>query len=408
MGSPSGVERMLTGLLAASHVASMEQVPDLVEEHAAHAGLAPVLIYLADLQENVLRLLAGRAGAGGEGAPGELAVDTTLAGRAFQEVRVLAGKDAGGRVDHWWVPVVNGNERLGVLRVRGGAGERAAEHGELLACLVAMIVVCARSYSDSYARLVRSQPMNVAAEMQWDMLPPLTIACPRVVIGAVLEPAYEIGGDAFDYAIDGDAVHVAIFDAMGHDVSSGLTSNLAMAASRNHRRRGLDLVANSIAVERVLLREFGEGTRFVTAIMAHLDLTTGVFTWVNRGHHPPVVIRGGRWVATLECPPGHPMGLDLDLPVELCREQLEPGDRVLLYTDGITEARDAWGKEFGLQRFVDFVIKRDVDVLPTPERLRRLIRSVLDYHDGRLSDDATVLLVEWRGGHSPQVEDARP
>jgi serine phosphatase RsbU (regulator of sigma subunit) len=86
----------------------------------------------------------------------------------------------------------------------------------------------------------------------------------------------------------------------------------------------------------------------------------------------------------------------------LCREQLEPGDRVLLYTDGITEARNSRGREFGLQRFVDFVIRHHADGLPVPETLRRLVRSVLAYHDDQLQDDATVLLTEWQPDQAHQ------
>jgi serine phosphatase RsbU (regulator of sigma subunit) len=176
-----------------------------------------------------------------------------------------------------------------------------------------------------------------------------------------------------------------------------------MAACRNHRRQGADLVTNSMMIEQVLIEEFGRATRFVTAVLADLDLTTGVLSWVNRGHHPPVVIRGGRWSTTLECPPAHPLGLDLGLETVLCREQLEPGDRVLLYTDGITEARNARGREFGLHRFIDFVIRHNADGLPVPETLRRLVRSVLDYHDGQLQDDATVLLTEWQPDQKRQL-----
>ena len=91
------------------------------------------------------------------------------------------------------------------------------------------------------------------------------------------------------------------------------------------------------------------------------------------------------------------MGLDLGLPVTLCREQLEPGDRILLYTDGITEMRSPDSGEFGLGRFVEFVIRQNAAGLPVPETLRRLIRTVLDYHGDQLQDDATVLLVEWHG-----------
>ncbi|WP_245642305.1 PP2C family protein-serine/threonine phosphatase [Nonomuraea candida] len=405
-GEPSGLERMLIGLLEATHLATFEQVPALVDEHASLAGLDGVLIYLADLQQTVLRRLTGHgldAGQDGSDDDHELRIDGTLAGRAFQECRILGNKngqgngDDAGPAEHWWVPVLDGTERIGVLRVGAAGDERdigdAARH---LASMVALMVVSTRAYSDSYPRLVRTRPMNVAAEMQWNLMPPLTCATPELVIGAVLEPAYEIGGDAFDYSIADGVAHLAVFDAMGHDVSAGLTANLAMAACRNHRRQGADLVTNSMMIERVLIEEFGRATRFVTAVLADLDLTTGVLSWVNRGHHPPVVIRGGRWSTTLECPPAHPLGLDLGLEPVLCREQLEPGDRVLLYTDGITEARNAGGREFGLHRFVDFVIRHNADGLPVPETLRRLVRSVLAYHDDRLQDDATVLLAEWR------------
>ena len=151
--------------------------------------------------------------------------------------------------------------------------------------------------------------------MQWNLLPPRTFANEEVVIGAALEPAYEMGGDAYDYALAGETVHLSIFDAMGHDASAGLTSNLALAACRNYRRQGADLIRVSEGIEQVLIDEFGRANRFATAILAELNTRTGVFSWVNRGHHPPVVLRGGRWIATLQCRPAHPMGLDLGLPV---------------------------------------------------------------------------------------------
>jgi serine phosphatase RsbU (regulator of sigma subunit) len=197
-------------------------------------------------------------------------------------------------------------------------------------------------------------------------------------------------------------VHLSIFDAMGHDLAAGLAANLALTASRNHRREGVDLAANSEAIETLLLDEFGDTARFLTAILADFDLRTGMLSWVNRGHHPPVLIRGGRWVTSLECPPAHPLGLGLDLdgPVTICQEQLEPGDRLLLYTDGIIEAGGHEGREFGIVRFVDFIIRHCTARLPVPETLRRLIKDVLAYHDGRLQDDATVLLFEW---HGPRV-----
>jgi hypothetical protein len=398
--------RMLTGLLEAGHRASLEQLPELVAEHARPAGMEPVLIYLVDLRQTVLRLLTGRGdGADAGPEPAELSIDGSLGGRAFQQLRALPKHGPSGRAEYWWVPLLDGTERLGVLRVGidADAPESApAARMRHLASLVALLVVSCRPYSDSYPRLVRTRPMNVAAEMQWNLMPPLTFANPDVVIGAVLEPAYEVGGDAFDYAIIDGTVHLAVFDAMGHDVSAGLASNLAVTAGRNQRRRGTGLADTSRGIERTLISEFGPDTRFVTAIIADLDTDTGVLSWVNRGHHPPVVIRGGRWVTVLPCPPAHPMGMDLGSNVTVCTEQLQPGDRVLLYTDGVTEARNHQGQEFGLQRFVDVFIRHTADGMPVPETLRRLIRAVLAYHDQTLQDDATVLLVEWNGPHQPE------
>ncbi|WP_218009288.1 PP2C family protein-serine/threonine phosphatase [Herbidospora cretacea] len=392
--SPGGTERMLVGLVESSHLRTVDDLPALLAAHTPQAGFTQVLVYLCDLQQQVLRLLRGPWT---EGEPAELSVDKSLAGLAFQQIRTLAQTGDEGRPGSWWVPILNGTSRLGVLRVQ--TGEATLDHttARHLSSMVALLLTSMRTCSDTWARTVRTREMNVAAEMQWRLIPPLTFANDRATVSAVLEPAYEVGGDAFDYAIAGDVLHVSVFDAMGHDVSAGLTANLAMAACRNNRRQDYSLARNSEDIEAVLIAEFGRAQRFVTAIMGDLDLRTGVFTWVNRGHPPPILIRGGRWITTLECLPAHPMGLDLGLSVATCREQLEPGDRLILYTDGITEIRDASNREFGVHRFVDFVMRYNASGLPVPEILRRLIDAVLTYHKGVLRDDATVMLVEWRG-----------
>jgi hypothetical protein len=401
----AGGRRLLAGLLADSHVMPLELLPAKTAEHARAAGFSQVLIYLGDLQRRVLRLLTGGGPDAGQGAgdeDAELSVEGTLAGRAYQLGHIVQGTPAqpgpGNAVARrWWVPLLNGAERLGVLRVTSETDdERAREDMGHLASLVALIVHSKHSSSDSFARLTRSSPMNIAAEMQWHLMQPHSYADGRVVISASMEPAYQTSGDAFDYSTSGDVVHLAIFDAMGHDTAAGLSANLAMATCRNTRRQGAGLVEITERIEEALIEQYGQ-QRYVTGIQADLDTSTGVLSWVNRGHHPPLLIRGNRGHTVLSSRPAHPMGTGLGLKATVCRERLEPGDRIVLYTDGITEARTAGGTEFGLERFTDFILRHHADGLPVPETLRRLTRAVLDHHDGRLHDDATILLCEWLG-----------
>jgi serine phosphatase RsbU (regulator of sigma subunit) len=395
---------MLRRLVQATHTVTFEQLPGLIAKHATQVGLDDVTVFVVDLQETVLRQVTGRgpdAGSGGE----QLKIDGTLPGRAYQRVDLAtepARQEQGRR--RWWAPVTNGVERLGVLRADVANGDEDTVEQSLrdLASLVALLILSKRTFSDSYARLVRTAPMSVAAEMQWNLMPPPAFAGHDVTVGALIEPAYETGGDAFDYAVAGNNLHLSVFDAMGHDTIAGITANVAVAACRNARRQGASLAEASQAVEEALTANFG-ASRYVTAILADLDLGTGQLTWINRGHHLPLLIRNNRWTVELACPPAGPMGIALKLPIVQRHQQLQPGDRLLLYTDGVVEARDAQGKEFGHERFVDFIVRHHSGRQTLHETLRRLMRAVVDHHAGSLDDDATVLLAEWRPGQQEQL-----
>jgi hypothetical protein len=121
-----------------------------------------------------------------------------------------------------WLPLVDGAERLGVLAVRAPALDPLSlRRGRTLASLFAMMITSKRAYKDSYGRQTRTEPMRLAAEMLRAFLPPRTIGSTRAVPTAVLEPAYEVGGDAFDHALTESILHTAILDAMGHNLASG-------------------------------------------------------------------------------------------------------------------------------------------------------------------------------------------
>lgn len=394
---------MLGELLAASHLCDFDHLPALVARHAAAEGLRDVRIYLADRQQHMLRPLSEEPDRSPE--EGQLDIDGTLAGLAFRDVEIVGpyrtAEAAAGAPYRCWVPILNGTERIGVLEARVPRPDESVDKLlGALASLVGLLIVSKQSHSDTYARVTRTRRMTLAAEVQWHLMPPLAFANDRVMVGAALEPAYEVGGDAFSYALSGRTLYLSIFDAMGHDTSAGQTASIAIGSWRGNRSAGLGLAEISMAIQEDVVEQFG-GERYVTGILSRIDLDTGEVTWVNRGHPPPLLIRGARWMDTLETEPSLPMGLLVPERPKEYRRRLEPGDRLLYYTDGIPDARDPdTGEQFGMERFTNYVIRHEADGLSAPETLRRLMTDILRHQRGRLQDDAAVLLAEWRGDTS--------
>jgi serine phosphatase RsbU (regulator of sigma subunit) len=149
-------------------------------------------------------------------------------------------------------------------------------------------------------------------------------------------------------------------------------------------------------------------------VLAELQPATGTLCWLNAGHPPPLLLRHGRLVKTLEVPARPPLGIAL--PDDLRRsalvtdpvvgvEQLEPGDCVLLYTDGVTEARAPDGSFFGEERLADLIVRHLAAGLPAPETMRRVVRALLEHQQGRLTDDASLALLQWRTATAPLTAD---
>ncbi|MGY5884655.1 PP2C family protein-serine/threonine phosphatase [Modestobacter lacusdianchii] len=295
------------------------------------------------------------------------------------------------------MPLLNGSERLGVLELSFTApASDVAHEARLLADLAAALIVVKDASSDAFSRLRRRRTPSLAAEIQWELLPPLTFSTGRVTIAGALEPAYEIGGDSFDYSVTGDHADVALFDAVGHGLPAAMMASLAVNAYRHARRDRLGLPDIAVVVNDVIAGHF-DGSRFVTALLARLDLETGAFAWVNAGHAEPLILREGALIPTPPNPPGRPLGLQEDKPP--CREtRLQPGDRLLLYTDGIVEARRPDGESFGEDRLADFLIQAEAAGDPPPETMRRLIRHIMEHQADQLQDDGTAVLLEWHGG----------
>jgi hypothetical protein len=372
-----------------------------VERAARPLGVSAAQIYLADLQQRNLTLLQPGAGRDGSVLP----VDSTLAGRAYQTITIqITAGASGGQAYQVWIPLVDGTERLGVLGLTvADVSDAMLDQYRTLASLAGVMVMAKASYSDTYARTQRDREMALQAELIWAALPPRTFATDRVLVAASLEPAYEAGGDAFDYSLLGDHLHVSVFDALGHDLAAGLLASVGIASCRSTRRAGGSL-ADIAAIADDAIAGFFRDDRFVTALLCDLDVTTGLLSWIPCGHPPPLLIRGDRTVRELTRPARPPLGLaalyrrrvrdDAEV-APACTERLEPGDRILLYTDGVTEGRAADGTPFDLERLSDLVIRHSAARLPAPELMRRLNHAIVGYQEGKLRDDATAVLIEW-------------
>jgi hypothetical protein len=386
MGEPG--LRLLGHLLDASH----DLAPDEVVAAAAEAGRAldaeDLAIYLVDYDQTLLVPLPDGAGR----TP--LEIDTTLAGRAFSAVAVQDADTGSGR--RLWLPLLDGAERLGVLGLTLPEVDDALRvRCTWLATFVAELLLSKGQYTDSYFLARRRQPMSLAAEMQWQLLPPLTFVTPRVAIAGLLEPAYAVAGDAFDYALNGDIAHLAVLDPVGHDLTASVLAAVTVGSYRHSRRAGLDLAETYAAVDRTIAAEFG-GERFVTGQLAQLDCRTGRLQWLNAGHPLPLLVRRAKVVDTLACHPAPPLGLGLG-QAEIASIALEPADRVLFYTDGVTEGRNLAGEPFGEARLADMLVRETLAGQPVAETMRRLARAILAHQGRTPRDDATMVFLEWPG-----------
>ncbi len=382
----------LRALLRASQVVDPGAVVDILAAAAREAGATDVVAYIVDFEQQLLEPLPDRA------AHAELPhtedVAGTMVGRAFLTgAPVTADRPDGTRV---WVPIVEGSDRTGVLALTfPDLDDRVIAECCDLGTLAGYLIATHARCTDLYQLHRRRKAMSLAASMQWDLLPPLVLNTPHCSVAALLEPAYEVGGDCFDYALNGGALDLAMVDAMGHGVAASAIAALVIGCYRHGRREGRTIAGIHGSLNETLHREY-DGEAFATGQLAQLALETGRLTWLSAGHPPPLLIRNGQVIKQLDAVPSLPWGLGGGA-AELADEVLEPGDGVLFLTDGVVEARTETGEEFGMDRLADLAGQYASNQLAPAEIVRQIVRSVLDHRVTALRDDATLVLVQWHG-----------
>ena len=389
----SVVGLVMGSLLQKSHRMAPDDVAPVVADHLRSLGMSDPALFVVDLDQ---RLLVPLLSPNEDVAEEPLDMERSLAGQAFRTQQVTREPAPAGEGTRLWVPLLDGADRVGVMTVTVAVADEVTERwARHMASITAELIVSKSAFGDHLVLARRLRDMDLAAEMRWAMLPPLTFINDRVAVAGILEPAYEIAGDSFDYAVNGDLAHLAIVDAMGHGLEASRMANLAVGSYRHSRRHGLSLVETFAAMDSVAAEQFGP-EKFVTGQLSRLDLSTGCMSWVNAGHPRPLLWRQGELVDDLHCETSLPLGLGY-VPTEVAQVSLQPGDAVLFFTDGVVEARSPQGDLFGRDRLGRLWLEAAAAGDLPAEILRRLCHSVLAHQQGQLQDDATLLLLVWTG-----------
>lgn len=297
-----------------------------------------------------------------------------------------------------YLPLLDGSDQVGVMALTLDAvGDDDRRLLRRLAGLVADMLVTKNAYTDQFFLARRREPMSLSAEIQWGLLPPLTMSVPQVAVAGILEPAYRVAGDSFDYALNDNILHAAVIDAMGHGLDAAAMATIAIGAYRHARRVFISLAEKYAFMDDAITQQFGPD-HFVTAQLMHVNIATGEMELVNAGHPAPLLIRDGRVVRQLESATTLPIGFGGEEP-RIREHTLQPGDRVLCYTDGIIEEHVAGGELFGEQRLIRCVNRLGEEPSQGMRAdLLRLSHTLKRERGGRTSDDATLFMIEWHGG----------
>lgn len=262
---------------------------------------------------------------------------------------------------------------------------------ELLACLsdqAALALERERLHRDTLERTRLEEQLRLAQEIQSGLWPPPWRGDGLTIIGGS-RPAGSVGGDYYDHfrLADGRVV-VALGDVCGKGPAAALLMCTLRAALRTHLEYDLDLDEIIARVNRSLVRDTPTG-RFTTLFCAILDPASGELAFVNAGHNPPLVVDPGQREIRELAIGGALLGAFAELDFQVGRIRLEPGQVLVVFSDGVTEARNAAEEEFGDQRFHDLLLEH----APELDRLLERVFGAVDAFSGTepQTDDLTLL-----------------
>jgi phosphoserine phosphatase RsbU/P len=225
--------------------------------------------------------------------------------------------------------------------------------------------------------------------IQRGLLPTTTPQLAGLRLASSWQPANGVGGDCFDMLTFGTgAMGVYIADVAGKGVPAALLMSNLQAAVRAFAQEGAAPGSVATSVNRLLCRNMASG-RFVTFCYTRIDVAAGKLTYANAGHNPPLLIRANGTIDKLS-PGGTVLGVFAESTYEQGDFALREGDRLILYTDGITEGRNAAGEEFGEEGIAASASQHRA--LGADEMLAAMLKDIEAFNLGVYEDDATLIV----------------
>jgi Stage II sporulation protein E (SpoIIE) len=358
-------------------------VPERVVEVASAQAGCPVAAYVLDVDGSFALRLAGDVERFPDRIRAPVGVGPEVIPAALPELRRFVADRVGASM--LW-PMVVRDRVIGFLLARG----RPVVDLEAFAGQAALALELASGYTDALHAVRRRKGTHPAAEIQQDLLPPrLAHVDGADVAGGVL-PGYDVGGDFFDYASNADGLWVVIADATGKGNSAAALSSLAIGALRAARRAGAGLQEAARLVDEAILAL--DMRLYLTAVLGSWDAVGHRLRWINCGHPTPLILRRDGRVNELDGKRTYPLGIRLgerEFPV--LSAQVEPGDRLLLYTDGVSERRTADGGRIGETGLHEILVA--LGHCSAATTVRGLQDAVIDASSEPLRDDATLLVI---------------
>ncbi|WP_250007013.1 PP2C family protein-serine/threonine phosphatase [Actinoplanes sp. M2I2] len=292
------------------------------------------------------------------------------------------------------LPLTTWGDRLGVLRLR----LTRAPDGDLIAELAAVadeLAVALRAAdkdTDRYRQVVRRQRLTMAAELQWELLPGRSLGGERFRLAGQLEPAYAMYGDHYDWSLTDNRLTLTVLNGHGDGIEAALLTTVAVNAMRNARRSRANIVEQAELASDAIYSRYA-GKAHVATLLFEIGLIDGTVEAVDAGSPRALIARDGD-IRPLSLDQQLPLGMFGDSRYETQKFQLEPGDRLLVISDGVHAATPGGRAPYGEAGLISAL--RRTRLQPPSEAVGTVIRALRDYHAGvDQEDDAVLVCLDW-------------